>query len=82
MPWSRTSPMDQKIRFIADYQRHFFSISELCWRFGISRRIAYKWIERYQLEGPTGLEDRSRRPHACPHQTPAMVVDALLEGKR
>ena len=29
MPWSRTSPMDQKIRFIADHQRRFFSLSAL-----------------------------------------------------
>ncbi|MDR7453954.1 MAG: DDE-type integrase/transposase/recombinase, partial [Armatimonadota bacterium] len=26
--------MDQRRRFIADYQRHFFSVSELCVRFG------------------------------------------------
>jgi putative transposase len=82
MPWSRTTPMDQKIRFIADYQRHFFSLAELCSRFGISRKTAYKWIERYESEGPVGLKDRSRRPHACPHQTPAMVVEALLESRR
>jgi hypothetical protein len=30
MPWSCPSPMDQKIRFIVDYQRHFFSLAELC----------------------------------------------------
>lgn len=34
MPWRETSPMDQRRRFIADYQRHFFSVSELCVRFG------------------------------------------------
>ena len=39
MPWSRTSPMDQKIRFIADHQRQFFSLPELCGRFGISRSL-------------------------------------------
>ncbi len=74
--------MDQKIRFIADYQRHFFSLAELCSRFGVSRKTAYKWIERYEADGPTGLKDRSRRPHACPHQTPTMVVEALLEFRR
>ena len=54
--------MDQKVRFIADYQRHFFSLAELCSRFGVSRKTAYKWIERYEADGPTGLEDRSRMP--------------------
>ena len=82
MPWSRTTPMDQRIRFIADFQRHFFSLTELCSRFGISRKTAYKWIERYESDGPVGLKDRSRRPHVCPHQTPAAVVEALLECRR
>jgi transposase InsO family protein len=74
--------MDQKIRFIADYRRHFFSLSELCARFGVSRKTAYKWIERFESDGPSGLEDRSRRPHAFPHQTPSEVVEALLEFRR
>ena len=82
MPWRTTSPMDQKVRFIADYRRHFFSLSELCARFGVSRKTAYKWIERFEADGPSGLEDRSRRPHGCPHQTPAVVVEALLDFRR
>jgi len=32
----------------------FFSLSELCARFHISRKTAYKWIERYEAEGPSG----------------------------
>ncbi len=30
MPWSQTSPMDQKTQFIADYLRDSLSITELC----------------------------------------------------
>jgi len=82
MPWSETSPMDERLRFIADYRRRFFSLSELCRRFGVSRKTAYKWIERYEEEGPPGLVDRSRRPETCPHQTASEVVEALLEARR
>ena len=82
MPWSCSLPMDQKIRFIADYQRRFFSLSELCARSNISRKTAYKWIERYEADGPSGLQDRSRRPHRCPHQTPSLVAEALLDFRR
>jgi putative transposase len=81
MPWSETSPMDQRLRFIADFQRDFLSLSELSRRFGVSRRTAYKWIERYEAGGPPGLADLSRRPHCCPHQTPTRVVEALLEAR-
>src|SRR5207237_10732875 len=42
MPWSETSPMDQKTQFIADYLRRSLSISELCTNYGISRKTGYK----------------------------------------
>lgn len=70
MPWSEMSPMDQKVQFVGDYQRDLFTVCELFDRYGISRKTGYKWIERYETEGSTGLQDLSRRPHACPHQTP------------
>ena len=82
MPWSQTSSMDEKIRFIADSQRQLFPFSEVCGRFGISRKTGYKWIDRYADEGPQGLHDRSRRPRSCPHQTPAGIVAALVQARQ
>jgi putative transposase len=82
MPWSQTSPMDQKLQFIAECLREVFSISELCERFGISRKTGYKWIERYLRHGAAGLEDRSRRPRSAPNATAPQVVEALLETRR
>ena len=82
MPWSQTSAMDEKVRFIGDYRRDLLSVAELCDRYGISRKTGYKWIDRYETEGPTGLRDLSRRPHGCPHQTPSEVTEALLEARR
>ena len=78
MPWSETSPMDQRIQFIADYQRQVFTITELCGRFGISRKTGYKWLARYEDEGPRGLLDQSRRPRTCPHETPLRIELALM----
>lgn len=82
MPWSHLSPMDQKTQFIADYLRQSLAISELCDHYNISRKTAYKWINRYRASGPAALEDRSRKPHSCPHQTPAQLVEAILEARR
>lgn len=82
MPWNEVSPMDQRVRFIADFASDYFSLAELCRRFGVSRKTAYKWIERYETEGPAGLSDRSRRPSSCSHQTPPVLVEALLECRR
>jgi len=70
MPWSQTSPMDQRTQFIADYLRKVLSVTELCGLYGVSRKTAYKWIDRYLRQGPAGLEERSRRPqeicNPCP----------------
>jgi putative transposase len=81
MPWSQLSPMDQKTQFIADYLRRSLSVTELCQQYDISRKSGYKWIERYAREGPTGLGERSRRPHVCPTQTPEAIVQALIEAR-
>ena len=67
MPWSQTSPMDQKTQFIADYLREVLSVTELCDLYGVSRKTACKWIDRYLTQGPAGLEDRSRRPRGRTH---------------
>lgn len=79
MPWNQVTPMDEKTQFIADVLRKEQSITDLCDRYGISRKTAYKVIRRYQQEGPEGLRERSRRPHHCPHETPAPVTDALVQ---
>ena len=79
MPWKENSPMDQKIQLIVDYQRHALSISELSQLYGVSRRIVYKWINRYLRYGPDGLHDRSRKPVHSLRHTPEHIVSALLE---
>ena len=79
MPWQEVKPMDQRIRFIGDYLHDYFSLSELCSRFGISRTTGYKWIHRYQASGrPDALSDRSRRPHHSPTRISDEIVQLLL----
>ena len=82
MPWSQTSPMDQRTQFIADYLRQVLSVTELCDLYGVSRKTAYKWIDRYLRQGPAGLEERSRRPHGSPNQTAEEIVAVILEARR
>jgi len=74
--------MDQRRQFIADSQRDVFDVADLARRYGISRKTAYKWLDRFEMEGPPGLTDRSRRPHQSPHAVPAAIAAALLEVRR
>jgi putative transposase len=82
MPWKVESPMNLKTQFVSEYLRHSLSFTELCQRYHISRKTGYKWINRYEAEGPSGLADRSRRPHSSPDQTPEAVRLAILEARR
>jgi transposase InsO family protein len=82
MPWKDTSPMDQRTQLIADYLRDMFPITELCQLYGVSRKTAYKWIDRYLRHGPAGLEERSRRPRHSPNETAPEIVAAFLEARR
>ena len=52
MPWLETSLMDQRKQFIADYHRGPQSVTELADRDDISRKTAYKWVDRYEQAAP------------------------------
>jgi len=84
MPWLETDPVTERKRFIVEAQGGLFSHAELCRRHDISRQKGYKWLARYEADGPDGLLDRSHRPHSCPHATPAYVLEAAfaLRGTR
>jgi putative transposase len=71
----------ERARFIGLHEEGRYSMSELCARFGISRKTGYKWLERYQAEGLTGLKDQSRVPHSCPHRTAAKTEAALVRAR-
>lgn len=82
MPWSETTPMEQRQRFMDDYLSGKYTVTELAEAYGVSRKTAYKWIHRFAKEGDEGLKDRSRRPKSCPHQTSKEVEKALLDSRR
>jgi len=81
MPWKETSAMDERMRFIGDYLREEWSLSELCRMYGISRPTGYKWIRRYEEEGVVGLEARSRAPHHPANAVSEKVVGWIVEGR-
>jgi transposase InsO family protein len=50
--------------------------------FATSAKTVAKWIDRYQVEGLAGLEDRSSRPRRLRNPTPADVVEQIVELRR
>jgi transposase InsO family protein len=55
------------------------NVSQLCRRFGISRKTGYKWLESFLNDGADGLMDRSRKPLHSPRKTPGAMEQAVLE---
>jgi transposase InsO family protein len=70
--------MDQRLQFLASYQKKEMSVADLCREYGISRPTAYRWINRYNETGPEGLVDRSSRPHSCSHATLEPIENTIL----
>ncbi len=82
MPWSETSPMSERLRFISDYLAALEDFTTLCRRYSVSRPTGYKWVARYEADGPAGLHEHSRRPHTSPTATAPAVCEALLTLRR
>ncbi len=82
MPWKETCPMDERIEFIGHYLSGDLSVTELCAQAGISRRVGHKWIRRYEHEGPSGLQERSRARHHQAHRTPADQVKRIVTARK
>lgn len=57
-------------------------VGEVAGRFGVSRQSVHSWVARYRREGLLGLEDRSRRPAGCSHQSSPVVEAAVCELRR
>lgn len=78
MPWLETDPVTERKRFIMEWQSGELGVTELSRRHDISRKTAYKWIARYERDGPDGLEDRSRRPHSCPWAADSELIEEAV----
>lgn len=78
MGWKKVTLMSQRREFVQFALQDGANLSELCRRFGISRKTGYKLLKRYQQEGEKALYDRSRRPHHFPSRTPDKIEQVIL----
>ena len=78
MTWKTPNTMTLRQEFIHLALQEGANRRELCRRFEISPKTAYKWLQRFAQEGKAGLEDRSRRPLTMPSRTLANDEDTVL----
>ena len=70
--------MEQRARFVFEYERDEHAMRELCARFGISRETGYVWLRRYRQQGVAGLVELNRAPQRHPNQTAVAIEEAVL----
>jgi transposase InsO family protein len=71
--------MDERVRFVVEYERDEESMKALCERFGVSRETGYVWLRRYRRSGADGLLELNRAPTRHPNQTAAGLEASVLE---
>jgi putative transposase len=73
--------MDERVKFIARFLEGE-KVARLADEFGISRKTAYKIIDRYEETGLQGLTDRSRRPYRHANQLPFQIETLIVRLKQ
>jgi putative transposase len=56
-------------------------LARLCQAYGISRPTAYKWIARYENEGPGGLGERSHAARDHPNALAGKIEALILRAR-
>jgi putative transposase len=82
MLWKELSTVVRRLRFVKQALKAQQSLSQLCRRFGMSRKSGYKWLARFEREGPRGLRDRACRPHRSPRQTSGEWLKRIRRMRR
>ena len=79
MPWQERCTMSLRQEFLFLANQPGSNFSQLCQRFGISRKTGYKWRQRHRQDSNDALVDRSRRPRRSPRRSePELERQALM----
>jgi len=81
MPWNEVTRMSLKQEFVILASEQGVNFSQLCARYGISRKTGYKLLKRYKEFGLDGLQDKSRRPINSPNATADAVIKDIINTR-
>ena len=78
MPWKVLPVHEVRFALVHAIRHLNLPVAAAARQFGVSRRVAYKWLARHDAEPDAALADRSRRPHASPARTAGDVEQHVL----
>jgi len=82
MTWKKLSVVVRRLQLVKLALKNQESLSQVCRRFGMSRKSGYKWLARFQRGGLPGLRDRECRPHRSPRQISSEWVGRIRRLRR
>ena len=75
MGWKERDRVSERREFVRLAEAEDANMTELCLRFGVSRKTGYKWLKRWE----SGLEDHSRRPRTSKFRTDEAMELRVVE---
>jgi transposase-like protein len=78
MAFRETGVLAERIAMRRDFDKGFFTASELADRYGVSRETFYVWKRRRESGDERWFEALSRAPDSCPNATPETQISAIL----
>lgn len=68
MPWKEESVVSQRQRLVEQMLLPGANVKALTKLYGVSRKTAYKWLQRYKSGGLSALEDSDKTPLSQPRK--------------
>jgi len=82
MPWKTKNQQERRYELVRAIKSRIMSIAELSRQWGVSRKTAYKWLNRYRRKGLGGLLDESRQPDRMVSRTARHWLERLRRLRR
>jgi len=82
MPWKTKDQQEQRYELVRAIKGGTEPIAELSRRWRVSRKTAYKWLNRYRWRGLRGLLDESRKPERVTTRTARSWLERLRRLRR
>src|SRR5947209_7694501 len=74
--------METKLRVVVAAGLKGVAVTSVCEDLEISRQTFYKYKRRFEIEGPAGLVERSRRPRSSPGLMAVELEDEIVRLRK
>jgi len=82
MPWKTKNQQERRYELVRAIKSGTVPLAELSRQWGVSRKTAYKWLNRYRRLGLRGLLDESRKPDRMTTRTGRRWLERLRRLRR